>query len=105
MILRSRWGVGGSIDMHTRGGGGGADDSKSHKKFYRTFCAGIFWPMHLLEASFGCMLCTPCIFVMVVERTLAIFFAVFDICGVCTGVYFSNCTACKCGVPIVGFCI
>ena len=45
---------------------------------YRTFWVGIVWPVHLLKASFGCMRCASCIFVMVVELTLATFLVVFE---------------------------
>ena len=38
------------------------------------FCVGISWALHLLEASFGRVLCTSCTFVMLVELTLATFF-------------------------------
>ena len=57
--------------------GRGGDNKKYHQFFVRNCCAGVFWPVHLLEASFGRMLCISCIFVMVVELTLATFFLQF----------------------------
>ena len=65
MILCGSGRGGGGIQI-CGGGEGGLEISSF---VYRNFCSGIFWPMHLLQASFGCMLCTSCIFVIVVERS------------------------------------
>ena len=66
--------------------------------------------MCLIEALFVCILCTSCIFVMVGEMALATvlflwFYLFLEFLSVLVvGVCYSNCTACMCGVTIVGFC-
>ena len=81
-----------SVDKSTGGGGGWGQRLDMSSTYYRNFCAGIFWPVHLLEALIGRMLCTSCIFVMVVELTLTTFFlAVFGHLWLFTCACFSNC--------------
>ena len=55
---------GGPLHGGGRGRGGRLDMSPV---FHQNFCIRIFWPAHLLEALLGQMLCSSCLFVMVVE--------------------------------------
>ena len=71
--------------MHRGGEGGQQLEISSF--FYRNLCAGISLPVHMLGASFGRILCTSCICVMVIGLTAATLVVVFGICGfspVCT---------------------
>ena len=74
---------GGGGQQHVRMWGGEGGGLKYHPIFIEAF-VWAFLHAHLLEASFGCMLCTSCIFVMVIELTLATFCftsVVFHLCS------------------------
>ena len=84
MILTSEGGWGQQSGAHNfsfQVGGGGvatmpavAATTQNIIKLKEKLCVGIFWPVHLPEASLGRMLCTSCIFVTLLELTLAAFF-------------------------------